>query len=85
MKEKIYKILSLYSFFQFQENLILELKDEFIVDKIASGKLKKFLDENCLLTQKWVMDPEKKVADIINDFGNNKVEINEFYRLKIGE
>ena len=68
-----------------KEELKNSEKPKEIVDKIASGKLKKFLDENCLLTQKWVMDPEKKVADIINDFGNNKVEINEFYRLKIGE
>ena len=28
MKEKIYKIVSLYSFFPFQDNLILELKDK---------------------------------------------------------
>ena len=31
-----------------------------IVDKISKGKISKFLDDNSLLNQIWIMDPKKK-------------------------
>ena len=31
-----------------------------IADKISQGKITKFLNENSLLNQAWIMDPKKK-------------------------
>ena len=35
-----------------------------MIDKISQGKLNKFVSENTLLNQVWIMDPNKKVSDI---------------------
>ena len=65
-----------------------ELKDsgkpENIVAKIADGKLKKFQEDNSLITQDWVMEPKKKVSEIINNFKAHDLEVLDFYRIKIG-
>ena len=60
-------------------------KNDDIVLKISEGKLKKFKEENSLMTQQWVMDPKKKVKDIISDEIKSDLVINDFFRLKIGE
>jgi len=60
-------------------------KPEEIIKKISLGKLKKFKDDNSLLTQDWVMDPKKKVKDILKELNVNDLKITEFFRLKIGE
>ena len=49
------------------------------------GKLNKFKEENCLLTQSWVMEPKKKVKDILSELKISDLKIKDFYRLKIGE
>ena len=59
-------------------------KPENIVAKIAEGKLKKFQEDNSLITQDWVMEPKKKVGEIINSFKANDLEVIDFYRIKIG-
>ena len=56
-----------------------------IVDKISVGKITKFKQDNSLLTQAWVMEPKKKVKDIIAELNISDLKIKEFYRLKIGE
>ncbi len=56
-----------------------------IVDKISVGKITKFKQDNSLLTQAWVMEPKKKVKDIITELNISDLKIKEFYRLKIGE
>ena len=57
-----------------------------IVEKIALGKLNKFIGENTLLNQEWIMEPKKKVKDIIKEFaGKDKFEIKNFLRFKVGE
>ena len=56
-----------------------------IVKKIGQGKINKFKEENSLMTQYWVMDPKKKVQDIISDINIPKLKISEFVRIKIGE
>ena len=38
-----------------------------IADKISKGKISKFLDDNSLLNQIWIMDPKKKVSDILKE------------------
>ena len=60
-------------------------KSEEIRKKIILGKLNKFKDDNSLMTQDWVMDPKKKVKDILEELNVNDLKITEFYRLKIGE
>ena len=72
-----------------QELIAEELKNsgkkEDIVKKISFGKLNKFKEENSLMTQDWVMEPKKKVKDIINELGIKDLEIVDFYRVKIGD
>ncbi len=60
-------------------------KPEEIIKKISSGKIKKFKEDNALLTQAWVMEPKKKVKDILNELSIADLKIKDFYRLKIGE
>ena len=45
----------------------------------------KFLEENALLTQPWVMEPKKKVKDILKELSISDLKIKEFVRFKIGE
>ena len=61
-------------------------KDSRIVDKIATGKLNKFISDNTLLNQEWIMEPKKKVKDVIKEFaGKDKFKIKNFLRFKVGE
>ena len=60
-------------------------KPEEIANKIRLGKINKFKEENSLMTQNWVMEPKKKVKDIIEELKIKDLQIVEFYRLKIGE
>ena len=46
--------------------------------------MNKFKEENSLITQSWVMEPKKKVKDIINELGIKDLEIVDFFRVKIG-
>ena len=56
-----------------------------IVKKISIGKINKFKEDNALLTQAWVMEPKKKVKDILKELSITDLKIKDFYRLKIGE
>ena len=60
-------------------------KPEEIAQKISLGKMNKFKEDNALLTQAWVIEPKKKVQDVIKDLNINNLKINDFYRIKIGE
>ena len=60
-------------------------KPDEIAKKISIGKLNKFKEENSLLSQNWVMEPKKKVKDIINELKIVDLRIKDFYRIKIGE
>ena len=72
-----------------QELVAEELKNsgkpEEIVKKISIGKMNKFKEENSLLTQSWVMEPNKKVKDILKELSISDLKIKEFVRFKIGE
>ena len=72
-----------------QELVTEELKNsgkpEDIAKKISLGKMKKFKEENSLLTQAWVMEPKKKVQDVLKELAINDLKIKEFSRIKIGE
>ena len=61
-------------------------KDSQIIDKISAGKLNKFISENTLLYQEWIMDPKKKVIDVLKEAANKgKIEVIKFVRFKVGE
>ena len=60
-------------------------KPDNIAEKISQGKINKFKDENSLMTQDWVMEPKKKVKDILNEINIPNLKIKEFKRIKIGE
>jgi len=72
-----------------QELVTEELKNsgkpEDIAKKISLGKMNKFKEENALLTQAWVMEPKKKVQDVLKELSIADLKIKEFYRIKIGE
>ena len=57
-------------------------KQEEIVEKIAKGKINKFISENTLVNQVWIMDPKKKVSDILKE---NDIKVVDFIRYKVGE
>ena len=60
-------------------------KPEEIAQKISLGKMNKFKEENALLTQAWVMEPKKKVQEILKELNIPDLKINDFFRIKIGE
>ena len=72
-----------------QELITEELKNsgkpEDIAKKISLGKMNKFKEENALMTQAWVMEPKKKVKDVLKELAVNDLKIKEFSRIKIGE
>ena len=53
-----------------------------MVEKIAKGKINKFISDNTLVNQIWIMDSKKKVSDILKE---NDIKIVEFKRYKVGE
>ena len=57
-----------------------------IIDKIASGKIKKFISENTLLDQSWIMDTKITVNQFLKQFSNNgEIKVADFIRFKVGE
>ena len=61
-------------------------KPEEMVDKISKGKITKFLNDNSLLNQIWIMDPKKKVLDVLKENSiENPLKVVEFIRYKVGE
>ncbi len=72
-----------------QELIAEELKNsgkpDEIAKKISLGKLNKFKEENSLMTQDWVMEPKKKVKDILSEINIPNLKIKEFVRIKIGD
>ena len=57
-----------------------------IAEKISKGKINKFISENTLLNQIWIMDPKKKVSDILKEYKkSDDIKIIDFVRFKVGE
>ena len=72
-----------------KEIIIEELKNSGknskIVDKIAMGKLNKFVNENTLLNQEWIIEPKKRVKEVLKEAaGKDKIEVKKFIRFKVG-
>ena len=61
-------------------------KPKEMVDKISQGKIAKFLSENSLLNQIWIMDAKKKVSEILSENSSEKpIKVLDFKRYKVGE
>jgi len=57
-----------------------------MIDKIAAGKIKKFISENTLLNQSWIMDTKITVNQFLKQFSKNgEIKIADFIRFKVGE
>ena len=57
-----------------------------MAEKISKGKISKFLNDNSLLNQLWIMDPKKRVSDILKENSKNKeIKVLEFIKYKVGE
>ena len=57
-----------------------------MAEKISKGKISKFLNDNSLLNQIWIMDPKKKVSDVLKENSSDKeLKILDFIRYKVGE
>ena len=57
-----------------------------MAEKISKGKLSKFLNDNSLLNQFWIMDPKKKVIDVLKENASSKeIKIINFVKYKVGE
>ena len=57
-----------------------------MAEKISQGKISKFMNENSLLNQLWIMDPKKKVSDILKENSDEKkINILRFIKYKVGE
>jgi len=61
-------------------------KKKEMIEKISQGKLSKFISDNTLLNQIWIMDPKKKVLDILKESSiNSELKVLDFIRYKVGE
>ena len=57
-----------------------------MAEKISKGKISKFLSENSLMSQTWIMDQKKKVSDVLKENSSEKsIKILNFVRYKVGE
>jgi elongation factor Ts len=63
-------------------------KPEQIVEKIVTGKMEKFYEENCLYEQHYIKDESLTIQEMINqaiaNLGEN-ISIRRFVRFKVGE
>jgi len=72
----------------YQQQALESGKPENVVDKIVEGKLEKFYSDVCLLEQSFIKDPDKKVADVVNDAVarlGEKIQVRRFARYLLGE
>ena len=57
-----------------------------MIEKISNGKINKFLGDNSLLSQIWIMDPKKKVLDILKEKSiEEEIKVIDFVKYKVGE
>ena len=65
-----------------------EGKPEKIVDKIVSGRIEKYYQENCLMEQAFVKDPDITITGLLNEkiakIGEN-ILIRRYIRFELGE
>ena len=69
-----------------QAEILNSGKPKEIAEKISKGKISKFLNDNSLLNQIWIMDNKKTVKEILKDnSGEKQIKIIDYIRYKVGE
>jgi elongation factor Ts len=71
----------------FLEQVKNEGKPEHIAEKIVEGKLRKFFEENSLLKQTFVKDPDRTVEQLVTEASaktGEKIEVARFARFQVG-
>jgi len=59
-----------------------------VIEKMVEGRIRKFYEEVVLLHQAFIMDPDKKIADVLQEAGKAAgapVELDRFIRFGLGE
>ena len=72
----------------YEEQVKEEGKPDHIADKIVEGKLRKFFEENTLLAQPFVKNPDQTIEELITEVAaktGEKIEIARVVRMKVGE
>ena len=73
------------------EDVLQKEKDilrEKIVDKMVEGRIKTFYQDNCLLCQKFVKNPDQTVGELITSaiaVIGEKIDVRRFIRYEMGE
>ncbi|MEX2015586.1 MAG: translation elongation factor Ts, partial [Candidatus Hydrogenedentales bacterium] len=63
-------------------------KPENILEKIAAGKMNKFYEDNCLLKQRFVKDPDQTIEQLMKELSGKlgeKIDVRRFARFALGE
>ncbi len=63
-------------------------KPDNVIEKMVDGRMNKFFQENTLLAQGFVKDPDKSVQDVLSEAGKaagGEIAITSFVRFKLGE
>ncbi len=85
-KEKIEKSIVEKELEIIKAEIINTGKPAEMAEKISKGKISKFLNDNSLLNQEWIMDPKKKVSEILKENSSDtQLQILDFARFKVGE
>jgi len=63
-------------------------KPQPILEKMVDGKMRKFYEENALMQQKYIRDPDRSIQDYLNELTakvGEKIEVRRFCRYQLGE
>ncbi|MGN1092000.1 MAG: translation elongation factor Ts [Alphaproteobacteria bacterium] len=63
-------------------------KPEAIIEKIVEGNIRKYYEDVVLMEQAFIMDPDKKIKDVLADAAKElgtAVELTDFARFALGE
>ncbi len=59
-----------------------------IIERMVEGKVDKFLEQNCLLYQGWVREPDKTIGELIKEVSakvGENIQVRRFVRYQMGE
>ncbi|MBO7221067.1 MAG: translation elongation factor Ts, partial [Alistipes sp.] len=70
------------------QQAINEGKPQNIAERMVEGRIKKYYEDNCLLNQKFVKDPDKTISQLMVEATaqiGEKLSIRRFVRFEMGE
>lgn len=65
-----------------------EGKPEKIIERMVEGRISKFYEENCLMEQSYIKDPDKTIDQLLNEMVSQigeSINIRRFVRFELGE